>query len=143
MKVITSSIPTFERRLVDVPSAIAKVHANGGEWRVEKQAVAVGNPRRVRTGGAQEGIPLIDDFNTGDNFGVSYFEVNQKDGWRWNTSKAFLRPIKDVRPNLTIWTHSQVKKLIIDRNPMVRCAVRALRLYGTASWSLSRLRAKS
>jgi len=97
--------------------AIAKVHANGGEWRVEKQRLHWDILDAFALASQQAGIPLVDDFNTGDNFGVGYFDVNQKDGWRWNTSKAFLRPIKDVRANLTIWTHSQVKRLIIDRGP--------------------------
>jgi choline dehydrogenase len=70
----------------------------------------------------QAGIPITDDFNTGDNFGVGYFDVTQKDGWRLNTSKAFLRPIKH-RSNLTTWTNSRVKKLRIvrDENGAWRC----------------------
>jgi choline dehydrogenase len=116
--------PRMRASLGGHADAIAKVHANGGEWRVEKQRLRWEILDAFAQAAAQEGIPLIDDFNTGDNFGVSYFEVNQKDGWRWNTSKAFLRPIKDLRPNLTIWTHSQVKKLIIDRNAdgSLRCS---------------------
>ena len=47
------------------------------------------------------GIPRVEDFNRGDNFGVSYFKVNQKRGIRWNASKAFLRPAAK-RPNLTV-----------------------------------------
>ena len=31
----------------------------------------------------QAGIPATEDFNGGDNHGVSYFEVNQRNGWRW------------------------------------------------------------
>ncbi|MFM0336924.1 GMC family oxidoreductase [Paraburkholderia fungorum] len=116
--------PDIRASLGGRADAIAKVHANGGEWRVEKQRLRWDILDAFAQAAAQEGIPLIDDFNTGDNFGVSYFDVNQKDGWRWNTSKAFLRPIKDVRPNLTIWTHSQVRKLIIDSNPdgSLRCS---------------------
>jgi choline dehydrogenase len=58
----------------------------------------------------QAGIPATPDFNTGNNEGVGYFEVNQKDGWRWNASKAFLRPAQQ-RPNLTIWTETRVQAL--------------------------------
>jgi choline dehydrogenase len=43
---------------------------------------------------------------------VGYFEVNQKAGWRWNASKAFLRPVQH-RLNLTVWTESQVQRLSI------------------------------
>jgi choline dehydrogenase len=102
--------------------AIKKVHASRGEWRIEKQRLRWDILDAFAKAADQAGIPIIDDFNTGDNFGVSYFDVTQKDGWRWNTSKAFLRPIKD-RSNLTIWTHSRVKQLTIvrDANGTLRC----------------------
>jgi choline dehydrogenase len=63
----------------------------------------------------QAGIPATSDFNSGDNFGVSYFEVNQRSGWRWNASKAFLRPIRKQRKNLTVWTGAQVCRVLFDR----------------------------
>jgi choline dehydrogenase len=64
----------------------------------------------------------VDDFNAGDNAGVGYFDVNQRSGWRWNTSKAFLRPAKS-RPNLTVWTEAQAEKLTLERGPdgALRC----------------------
>lgn len=96
-------------------ASIARLHANGGEWRVEKQRLQWEILDAFAQAAAQTGIPIIDDFNTGDNFGVSYFNVTQKDGWRWNTSKAFLRPIEN-RPNFTIWTDSRVKRLTIVRD---------------------------
>ncbi len=69
----------------------------------------------------QAGIPASEDFNTGDNEGVGYFEVNQRSGWRWNASKAFLRPVKQ-RQNLTIWTQTQVAKLILQSHGQgMRC----------------------
>jgi choline dehydrogenase len=101
----------------------AKVHGSGGEWRVEKQRLRWEILDAFGEAAQQAGIEAIDDFNTGDNHGVGYFDVTQKAGWRWNTPKAFLRPIKDIRTNLTIWTHSLVRKLTIDRNPdgSLRC----------------------
>jgi choline dehydrogenase len=70
----------------------------------------------------QAGLPASSDFNTGDNEGVGYFEVNQKAGWRWNASKAFLRPIAQ-RPNLTVWTQTRVKRLTLARDGegVLRC----------------------
>jgi choline dehydrogenase len=62
---------------------------------------------------AQAGIPKIADFNRGDNEGAGFFEVNQKRGVRWNTSKAFLRPAMK-RANLTVLTRAQVKRLRIE-----------------------------
>ncbi|HBD39325.1 MAG TPA: choline dehydrogenase, partial [Cupriavidus sp.] len=66
------------------------------------------------------GIPRTDDFNRGDNFGVGYFEVNQRRGIRWNTSKAFLRRAAE-RPNLTIVTGAQVSALTFDSPDGLRC----------------------
>ena len=102
--------------------AIAKTHGSGGEWRVEKQRLRWEILDAFAEAAEQAGIPIIDDFNKGDNFGVSYFNVTQKNGWRWNTSKAFLRPIKH-RSNLTTWTNAHVKKLNIERdtNGALRC----------------------
>ena len=50
----------------------------------------------------------IDDFNDGDNVGSGYFEVNQRGGVRWNTSKAFLRPAMK-RPNLRVLTGAETE----------------------------------
>jgi choline dehydrogenase len=108
--------PEVRHALSGKGDSISALHANGGEWRVEKQRLRWDILDAFALAAQQTGIPLIDDFNTGDNYGVSYFDVNQKAGWRWNASKAFLRPIKDVRSNLTIWTSSQVRRLTIGRN---------------------------
>jgi choline dehydrogenase len=61
----------------------------------------------------QAGIPATEDFNRGDNEGVGFFEVNQKNGWRWNTAKAFLRPTCYGRPNFELWTSAQASKLVL------------------------------
>ncbi len=91
-----------------------KLHANGGEWRVEKQRLRWDILDSFADAAEQAGFARTDDFNGGDNAGVGYFEVNQKAGWRWNASKAFLRPIKS-RANLTVWTEAHVQRLSFDR----------------------------
>lgn len=95
---------------------LRKFHSGQGEWRVEKQRLRWEVLEAFSQAAQQAGIPANEDFNRGNNFGVGYFEVNQRSGWRWNTAKAFLRPIMK-RPNLTVWTHAQVKNLSIERNP--------------------------
>ena len=89
----------------------------GGEWRIEKQRVRWDVLDAFAQAAQQAGIPASSDFNRGSNEGVGYFEVNQKDGWRWNTAKAFLRPTCYARPNFELWTSAQVAKLIIDTRP--------------------------
>ena len=99
-----------------------KFHGVGGEWRIEKQRLRWDILDAFAQACVQAGIPEVDDFNRGSNEGVSYFDVNQKSGWRWNTTRAFLRPIKE-RSNLEVWTHAQVAKLLIssDANGQSYC----------------------
>ncbi|MBO6865445.1 MAG: GMC family oxidoreductase N-terminal domain-containing protein [Thalassococcus sp.] len=94
-------------------SRFSDMHGHGGEWRVEKQRLRWDVLDSFADAAEQNGIQKTDDFNGGDNAGVGYFDVNQRSGWRWNTSKAFLRPAK-TRPNLTIWTEAQVVKLTFE-----------------------------
>jgi choline dehydrogenase len=86
----------------------------GGEWRVEKQRLRWDVLDAFAEAAQQAGIPATSDFNRGDNEGVGYFEVNQKNGWRWNTAKAFLRPTCHGRRNFTLWTDAQVSRLVIE-----------------------------
>lgn len=96
-------------------SRFSDLHGHGGEWRVEKQRLRWDVLDSFADAATEAGIDKTDDFNSGDNAGVGYFDVNQRSGWRWNTSKAFLRPAKS-RPNLTVWTEAQVEKLTFESN---------------------------
>ena len=108
-------------------------HGHGGEWRIEKQRLRWDVLDSFADAAVQAGVPKTEDFNQGDNEGVGYFEVNQRQGWRWNTSKAFLRPAKQ-RSNLTIWTESQVERLIFDTPEagQPRCSGAVIRRGGDA-----------
>ena len=102
-------LPVF-RRSEDYYLGADAMHGSGGEWRVERQRLSWEILDAYREAMAQAGIPKIADFNRGDNEGSGFFEVNQKRGVRWNTSKAFLRPAMR-RPNLTVLTQAQVQRL--------------------------------
>ncbi len=88
-------------------------HGGAGEWRVEEQRLSWEILDAFRKAAAESGIPPTDDFNRGDNEGCGYFQVNQKRGVRWSTSKAFLKPVME-RPNLTVLTHAQAERLVLD-----------------------------
>jgi choline dehydrogenase len=91
-------------------------HGSGGEWRIEKQRLRWDLLDAWAQAAQQAGLPASEDFNRGDNEGVGYFEVNQKRGWRWNTAKAFLRPVCMQRRNFTLWTDAQVSRLRLERD---------------------------
>lgn len=101
------------KRCEDHHAGSSAFHGAGGPWRVEKQRLKW----EILDGFAQAaeecGIPRVEDFNQGNNLGTSYFEVNQRSGWRWNTSKAYLRPARR-RKNLTILSHTVVHKLLME-----------------------------
>jgi choline dehydrogenase len=86
------------------------LHQAGGEWRVERQRLSWQLLDSWRDAADQVGIPKVEDFNGGDNTGCAYFEVNQKSGLRWNTSRGFLDPVRS-RSNLTVISGAQVQSL--------------------------------
>jgi choline dehydrogenase len=107
-------LPHFKKH-EDYYKGADAMHGEGGEWRVERQRVRWDILDAFAQAAQQAGIPHSEDFNRGDNEGVGYFQVNQKKGWRWNTAKAFLRPICYGRPNFEMWTTAQVTRLLTER----------------------------
>ena len=95
-----------------------EMHGGNGEWRVEGQRLSWEILDAFRDAAAETGIPNTNDFNTGNNEGCGYFEVNQKLGVRWSAADAFLHPIKS-RANLTILTESHVNKLQFEGNKVI------------------------
>jgi choline dehydrogenase len=91
----------------------SEFHSAEGEWRVEQQRYRWPILDAFRSAAAESGIASIEDFNTGDNQGCGYFQVNQKSGVRWNSAKAFLRPALK-RANLTVHTGVRVDKVLLQ-----------------------------
>jgi len=89
------------------------LHGAGGEWRVEKQRLSWEVLDDFADACVEAGIPKVRDFNSGDNEGVNYFQVNQKSGFRWNTRKAFLKPVQR-RANLTIVTEAHAERIVFE-----------------------------
>jgi choline dehydrogenase len=107
-------LPHFKKH-EDYYKGADESHGAGGEWRVERQRLRWDILDAFAQSAQQAGIPHTEDFNRGDNEGVGYFQVNQKSGWRWNTAKAFLRPICYGRPNFEMWTAAHVDRLLVNR----------------------------
>ena len=89
------------------------MHGTGGEWRVEAQRLRWPVLDAFIEACEEVGIPRIEDFNRGDNFGVAYFRVNQRRGVRVNAAKAFLKPAL-ARKNLTVLSRAQAKEISFD-----------------------------
>ncbi len=90
-----------------------ELHRAGGEWRVEYPRVRWDILDAIRAAGAEAGIAPIEDFNTGDNAGSSFFQVNQRAGRRVSAARAFLRPVLK-RPNLRLVTGVEVERVTLE-----------------------------
>jgi choline dehydrogenase len=105
-------LPAF-RRLEDHFLGDGQFHGTGGGWRVEAPRISWQVLDAVREAAIELGVPALDDFNCGDNEGVSYFHVNQRRGRRWSAARGFLKPALSRR-NLRLETHVRVERLIIE-----------------------------
>ncbi|MCB2077157.1 MAG: GMC family oxidoreductase N-terminal domain-containing protein, partial [Novosphingobium sp.] len=115
-------LPYFTRA-EDHYAGAGPFHGAGGEIRVEKQRLRWEILEAFQQAAEQYGIPVVQDFNTGDNFGVSFFDVTQRKGWRWSASDAFLKPVRS-RANLQIQTGALVDRLVIEEGRATGIAYR-------------------
>jgi choline dehydrogenase len=130
-------LPAFKKH-EDFYKGADPLHGVGGEWRVEKQRLRWDVLDAFAKAAQEAGIPHSEDFNRGNNEGVGYFQVNQKNGWRWNTAKAFLRPTCYGRPNFELWTGAQCQAPASRPCPMAAAAAPAPRSGRRPRWCTRR-----
>jgi choline dehydrogenase len=106
-------LPLF-RKAQDHFAGESAFHGSGGEVRIQRQRLHWDLLDAFREAAVQYGVPAVDDFNTGDNEGVGYFEVTQRRGWRWSAADAFLKPVRS-RANLRIVTGALADRLVIEQ----------------------------
>ena len=82
----------------------------GGEWHVEKQRLSWEVLDDFCTAANEAGLPARAHFNSSDEAGCGYFQVNQRSGFRLSAHGAFLRPVLD-RPNLEVMTDAHVERI--------------------------------
>ena len=108
-------LPYFLKSEDNLALEPSSLHARGGEWRIEKPRISWEILDAFMEAAAQTGLPKVEDFNTGNNEGVGYFHVNQNRGWRWNTSRGFLKPVANRR-NLRVVTGAHTKKILLKNS---------------------------
>ncbi len=96
-------------------------HGCDGELCVEEPRVHWPILDAWREAAAECGIPKVEEFNRGDNFGNAYFHMNQRGGRRWGATKAWLRPALE-RPNLEVLTKAHTRKLLVESRDGVKRA---------------------
>ena len=69
------------------------------------------------------GIPKISDYNGPEQDGAALAQVTQRNGRRWSTADAYLRPAQD-RPNLEIRTGVHVARIALEGDRAVGVVLR-------------------
>lgn len=107
-------LPYFLKHEDHIAPPPGGLHKAGGEWRVENPRVRWAILDALRDAAEAAGIAKITDFNTGDNEGSAYFQVNQRRGRRLSAFNAFLRPLLDQRDrdNLRVETRVHVERIV-------------------------------
>ena len=99
-------LPYFMRS-EDNARGASEFHGAGGEMRVSEQRSPRPMSERLLAASEAAGIPRIADYNGPEQDGASMFQVTQRNGRRWSTADAFLRPALK-RPNLELITGALV-----------------------------------
>ncbi len=93
----------------------------GDEYRGDSGPLATNNGNNMQNplyktfikAGKQAGYEITDDYNGRRQEGFGPMHMTIKNGVRWSTANAYLRPAMR-RPNLCVMAHAQVLKLVID-----------------------------
>jgi choline dehydrogenase len=92
----------------------------GGESRGQNGLISVGLPRErdelcdaFLTAAIKTGYPQNPDYNSGDQEGFGYYQVNQESGRRSSAAGSYLKNARR-RPNLTVITDAHVTGLRFD-----------------------------
>jgi choline dehydrogenase len=97
----------------DQENGASEFHGTGGPLSV--QNLRHSNPLSAVfiQAAEQAGFPRTGDFNGPRQRGFGYYQVTQRDGRRCSSSVAYLRPAMR-RPNLTVQTHAQATRILLN-----------------------------
>ncbi len=110
-------LPAFkrhERRL----GGDAQLHGRDGELDVQQPRAVNPLTRRFVDAAVALGHRRNDDFNGAQQDGFGIWDVNQRNGTRLSSSRAFLHPVLH-RPNLTVLTDTRVERVIVEHGAAV------------------------
>ncbi|XP_037301123.1 glucose dehydrogenase [FAD, quinone]-like, partial [Manduca sexta] len=110
----------------NIESKDTRYHGTNGPMNVERFSFADKNVNMLVESFNETGLPLV-DFNGPNQIGTMITQTTTHRGRRVSTNTAFIRPIRNVRPNLTIRTNSQVTKIIIEPYTNKACGVKYIR----------------
>jgi choline dehydrogenase len=105
-------LPYFLKSERNSRGASATHGADGPLWASDIQEKSELMEAIIR-GAQQLGVPRTDDFNSGNQEGVGYFQLFTHNGWRISSAVAYLKPARG-RDNLHIETNAHATGLILE-----------------------------
>jgi choline dehydrogenase len=88
-------------------------HGTNGPLHVSNQTQIDALSQAFVTAAQNAGFPYNPDFNSGDQNGVGFYQLNTRGNRRWSAVDAFLRPLMR-NPNLKIETEALVERVVFD-----------------------------
>ena len=88
----------------------SEFHGISGPLSVSDQRIKLSILDAFMNAAEETGIPKVNDFNKGDNFGCGYFQVTEKNGLRCSAAVGYLNPVKKNK-NIKIETNCHVEKI--------------------------------
>ena len=101
----------------------SEFHNDKGPISVANKKINLKMLEEFQNAAQEKGIPKTLDFNTGDNFGIGFFQFTTSYGkvglkLRCSAAKGYLNPIKK-RPNLKIVVNAHVQKINFEGKKVV------------------------
>ena len=101
----------------------SKYHSDSGPIMVANKKIKLKMLDEFINAAEESGIPKTDDFNTGDNFGVGFYQFTTSHSnfglkLRCSSAKGYLNPVKS-RKNLKIITNAVVQKITFENKKAV------------------------
>ncbi|XP_050328007.1 glucose dehydrogenase [FAD, quinone]-like [Bactrocera neohumeralis] len=100
-------------------------HNHSGPLNVEDVGYRTQFSHAFVRGAQQAGHPYT-DYNGESQVGVSYVQATTQNGRRHSAYRAFIRPVRRVRRNLSIFTFAQVLRVLVDPQTKVAYGVEFL-----------------
>ena len=93
----------------------SEFHNDSGPIMVSNKKIKLKMLDEFLNAAEEQGMPKVDDFNTGDNFGIGFYQFttshsNKGLKLRCSAAKGYLNPVKK-RPNLKIIINAHVQKI--------------------------------
>lgn len=107
-----SVLPYFKKSEHNSRGANA-THGDKGPLRMSDIGAKNELMEAIIRGANEMGVPRNDDFNSGDQEGVGYYQLFTHNGWRISSAVAYLKPARD-RANLRIETDAHTTGVILE-----------------------------